>query len=362
MGSAWDSSTQINPLIRPPSPVLLSGLTQLDEGEEWLLKPQQDAQNPHLWSPGIKLGVKKGSFCHQTELFGPVLSVMCAENLEEALQLANSTPYGLTSGIHTLDEREQQFWEQKIVSGNCYINRSITGAIVRRQPFGGCKESSFGRGAKAGGPNYVLQLMHAAQTGMPEERQPVQHCVEIDAALCQNSWDSTQKELWKASLESYAFQWEHHFSKKHDPSQVLGQHNFFTYASHPDLCLRLQQKDAPLDFLRALAAAVICKAALSVSLSEEQYKMISNPALFSNLHFLIETEEQFLLRIKNGEIKKVRWLAPPSSEVQEALAQHGCNSFVAPVLANGRLELLNYLREVSLSIDSHRYGFEADND
>ena len=154
---------KVNPLINAPSAHLLRALTSLEEGEEWLLQPQQDTLNPNLWSPGIKIGVKPYSFTHQTELFGPVLGVMCADNLEEAIALANATPYGLTAGLHTLDEREQLLWKKTIVAGNCYINRGITGAIVRRQPFGGCKGSSFGKGAKAGGPNYLIQLMNPSQ-------------------------------------------------------------------------------------------------------------------------------------------------------------------------------------------------------
>ena len=62
VGSPWDLKTKINPLIRPPGPTLLKGLKELEEGEEWLLEPKQDPHNPHLWSPGIKLGVKVSSF------------------------------------------------------------------------------------------------------------------------------------------------------------------------------------------------------------------------------------------------------------------------------------------------------------
>ena len=99
-----------------------------------------------------------------TELFGPVLGLMRAEDLAHAIQLANMVPFGLTSGLHSLDEREKTFWLEHIEAGNCYINRTITGAIVRRQPFGGCKASSFGNGSKAGGPNYVCEFMRPQQT------------------------------------------------------------------------------------------------------------------------------------------------------------------------------------------------------
>src|SRR5205085_824401 len=118
--------------------------------------------NPSLWSPGIKLGVAPGSFSHTTELFGPVLSVLRAEGLEQAIDLVNATPYGLTAGLHSLDEREQARFTERVQCGNLYVNRTITGAIVGRQPFGGHKASSAGPGAKAGGPNYLVQLMELA--------------------------------------------------------------------------------------------------------------------------------------------------------------------------------------------------------
>src|SRR5699024_7093765 len=148
----------------------LEGLTTLEEGEVWLLKPQQDPSNPRLWTPGIKLGVKPSSKAYRTEYFGPVLSIMCADDLNHAIELANGTGYGLTSGLQSLDEREETLWRQRNTAGNRYVTRTTTGAIVQRQPFGGCKQSSFGKGIKAGGPNYVAQLMQAAQKELPDQR------------------------------------------------------------------------------------------------------------------------------------------------------------------------------------------------
>ncbi len=167
VGSAWDLTSRITPLTQPPGAALRRALTVLDEGEEWLLEPRPDAANPQLWSPGIKLGVRQASFFHQTECFGPVLGLMRAENLDEAIGLANGTPFGLTSGIQTLDDREIAKWVDRVEAGNLYVNRPITGAIVGRQPFGGWKASSVGPGAKAGGPNYVLQLARWRQVSRP---------------------------------------------------------------------------------------------------------------------------------------------------------------------------------------------------
>ena len=84
---------------------------------------------------------------------------MEARDLDEAIDLVNATGYGLTSGLESLDDREQQLWQEHIRAGNLYINRPTTGAIVLRQPFGGMGKSAVGPGIKAGGPNYVVPLM-----------------------------------------------------------------------------------------------------------------------------------------------------------------------------------------------------------
>lgn len=342
IGSPWNLNTKMNPLIRAPNSVLLQGLTHLEPGETWLLEPKQDPSNPQLWSPGIKLGVKPSSFTFQNELFGPVLGIVRADNLQHAFHLMNQTPYGLTAGIHTLDEREQHEWLDKIEAGNCYINRTITGAIVQRQPFGGCKESSFGKGAKAGGPNYLVQMMQPIQTALPQERSLPNEKVK---AL---TFVGSELELWEASVGSYAYHWEHYFSKMHDPSQVRGQDNFLRYTPHSHLVLRGQKGDSFLDLLRFSAAALTCGASFEVSVDEG---VISNPH-----SFIIESDDAFAKRIEKDKMKRIRLLQAPSSVILQAAAQAPAYLDIGPILANGRLELLHFLREVAISRDYHRYG------
>ncbi len=71
VGPSWKFQSFSTPVVRPPGKALERGLTQLDAGEEWLLKPEMIDGNPCLWSPGIKLGISPGSWFHQTECFGP---------------------------------------------------------------------------------------------------------------------------------------------------------------------------------------------------------------------------------------------------------------------------------------------------
>lgn len=349
-GSPWNLRTRLNPLIQAPTPALWRGLTTLEKGEEWLLEPEQDENNPNLWSPGIKLGVKAGGFTHQNELFGPVLGLMRAKDLDHAIELANGTPYGLTSGLHSLDEREQEKWMKNIKAGNCYINRGITGAIVQRQPFGGCKDSSFGKGAKAGGPNYVIQLANVRRTGLPKERdQEDKHVAMLNQYAHELAEDD--QELWCASIESYSYFWKRYFRKDHDPSLVAGQDNIFRYVPHDHVVLRVQSEDAKIDILRVMAAALTTGTPLEVS-GDSQW--ITN--LPAGITWFKETEGQFIERLSKHAIKRVRLLQEPSKELCQALAEAACRVHLDPVMANGRVELLNYLREVSISRDYHRYG------
>ena len=148
----------MGPLVEPAAGKLLRALTTLEPGERWLARPRRLDPDGRLWTPGVKHGVAPGSFFHVTECFGPVLGVMRAASLDEAIALQNAVPFGLTGGLHSLDEDEIRTWLDRVEVGNAYVNRHITGAIVRRQPFGGWKASVVGPGAKAGGPHYVAQL------------------------------------------------------------------------------------------------------------------------------------------------------------------------------------------------------------
>ncbi len=357
VGPAHDLSVKIGPIIRAPSEALKRGLTTLDEGEEWLLQPHPDPHNPNLWTPGIKLGVKLGSFTQQTELFGPVLGLIRAKNLDEAIAIANSTKYGLTAGLQSLDEREQKKWIREIEAGNCYINRTMTGAIVRRQPFGGTKESSFGAGSKAGGPNYLRELMHPKEVELPQEKYPINEWVNSLTAFFEKIPLSKEElGVWYASTANYSYWWKR-MQEKRDVTKLVGQDNFFFYLPRKNITLRLNEKDPLLDHLRVIAAALTCKSPLEISwTSSTKSHALNWVDLVPLLRVVDETEEEFLERVKSGKMRRVRIVSKANDALKKASAPNACHIAEEPVLSNGRFELLYYLREVALSIDYHRYG------
>jgi len=354
VGSAWELTSRITPLTQEPGAALRRALTILDEGEEWLLEPRPAADNAQLWSPGIKLGVRPGSFFHRTECFGPVLGLMRAESLDQAIELVNAQPFGLTSGIQTLDDREIARWVDGIEAGNLYVNRPITGAIVGRQPFGGWKASSVGPGAKAGGPNYVLQLARWRQESRPDVDEPLPAPLNALLERCVEALDDDDaRALVRASAASYARAWREHFGREHDPMAIRGERNAFRYRP----CRRVIVRGATtVELCQVTLATYVAGTSLTVSLSPD-----SQPwawlAECDGVDLVVEAEAGFVDRLAHPkDAERVRVWGPISTAARAAANRTGLAVIDAPVLASGRLELCWYLREQTVSRVLHRYG------
>ena len=133
-----------------------------------------DFARGHFVEPAIVDGAPKDSRLFQDEFFAPVLAVAKVKSLDEAIKLANDSEYGLTAGIFTNDEKEQQKFFDEIESGVTYCNRrggATTGAWPGVQSFGGWKGSGSS-GKSALGPYYVAQFMRDAQTWNRASSQP----------------------------------------------------------------------------------------------------------------------------------------------------------------------------------------------
>ncbi len=120
------------------------------------LRREDVPQSGNFVGPSI-VEVPTTSWVWRDEVFTPLLAVARARSIDEAFELANATPYALTGGIFTRSPSVVARAARDLRAGNVYINRTTTGAVVGRQPFGGYGLS--GAGSKAGGPDYLLQFV-----------------------------------------------------------------------------------------------------------------------------------------------------------------------------------------------------------
>ncbi|MFI2707631.1 bifunctional proline dehydrogenase/L-glutamate gamma-semialdehyde dehydrogenase, partial [Nocardioides sp. CER28] len=231
VGYPHDPSAQVGPLIEPASGKLLDALTRLDPGERWLVEPRRLDDTGRLWSPGVKEGVRPGSRSHLTEFFGPVLSVMTAATLDEAVALQNQVAFGLTAGLHSLDPAEVRTWLDGVEAGNVYVNRGITGAIVRRQPFGGWKRSAVGTGTKAGGPNYLFGLTDWSSTFATSTAAPLATSGRLLEAARRAGLEGCDR--LERSFRSDAAVWAQEYAATRDVSQVSAERNALRYLPVP---------------------------------------------------------------------------------------------------------------------------------
>jgi len=360
VGSVWDFGNRIGTLANPVSGNLKKALESLEGNEEWALKPSYVDDNEYMLKPSIKWGVDEGNFIHMNELFGPVLAVIKARDLKHAVEIVNSTGYGLTSGIESLDEREIKYWKANLKAGNLYVNRGTTGAIVLRQPFGGMGKSAIGAGRKVGIFNYITQFVDFTETSKPK----VSKKYNTDLTRFIDSCKSANKEdieKLSVALQSYYENYENEFSQEKDYCNVRGEDNHFRYIPLKNVLIRVSNDDTIFEAVSRILAARVSGVHFKVSINNndevknflEQAKDILLTARDS---MIVQDDNSFAEglaqydRVIYSDINKV-----PGSVFKEA-SKTATFIVRAKPMMEGRLELLNYFIEQSISHSYHRYG------
>lgn len=315
-GDPWDFHTQVGPMAVPINE-RIKHVLDTTKDEEWLVKPELEGE--YLLKPGIKWGISTEDFGYTNELFGPILFVMKANGLYDAIEKVNNVKYGLTSGIESLAREEIRYWKNNIMAGNLYANRSTTGAIVLRQPFGGMKASCYGFGMKAGGVNYVRQFLNLKPTA-------------VDMDKVENN---------------YLGYFLAHFNKEVDYAKVRGQHNTCRYLK-PNKVLVLIGEDTTQQSLDMVLTAC------GVLKIEAELFAVSEPKVECDFQKIPSWGD--LVSEINFETR-VRCLTQEiGDDFRIALHEKHIHIYDKEPNPNGRFELLNYLTEQSISVNYHRYG------
>jgi RHH-type proline utilization regulon transcriptional repressor/proline dehydrogenase/delta 1-pyrroline-5-carboxylate dehydrogenase len=367
VGYGSESDVTVGPLIEAPSSKLERALTQLDEGETWLLKPKQLDDTGRLWRPGVKIGVQKDSFFHLNECFGPVLGLMKAKNLEHALELQNGTDFGLTAGVHSLNTEEIKYWLDNIEAGNLYVNRGITGAIVERQPFGGFKRSSVGWGLKAGGRNYLLQFGRFVETPKTLSVDSTLLNDKVSTYLSQVAAvvDSDKERAWLQEAASSDSYWHKELYSRDsyglslDKGVMENEANYHRYLPLNNVVVRVSRTASKAEVARVVMAAKLTDTEIQLSfaksfitsrnLSREELETLSGGFKISS-----SEEESFNPQILPGT--KLLLVGPREARISELQENPDLFVFGNDITKSGRITLLYLMREQAIAITQHRFG------
>jgi RHH-type proline utilization regulon transcriptional repressor/proline dehydrogenase/delta 1-pyrroline-5-carboxylate dehydrogenase len=276
--------------------------------------------------------------------------------------------------------------------GVIYVRRSTVGAIVGRQSFGGWGDSRRGPGIHAGGINYVTNLMSFTESAEPPVRtvSPEELLVSYTGVF-KGATDATvvatvvgadavgflqmtarllADPAWRRAgvgIRSAAEQWVDYFSREQRPAQdVRGEDNVHRYRPLGRVVVRLTGATAPTDALIMIAASRFAGNDVEVShgsgssVAALLKKTYPEMLTLSGVHWMEEDAALASLRLTaSGEHVTVRYAASEQAEKEllDAAAQHP-RLFVCrlPVLMTGRIELLRYLQEQTVSDTYHRYG------
>ncbi len=363
VGYPWNPESQMGPLIDEPGEKLKRGLTTLGAGERWAVEPKQLDESGKLYSPGVRYGVKRGSEYHLTEYFGPILGVMSASTLEEAVELVNEVDFGLTSGLHSLDRDELAYWMENIQAGNIYVNRGITGAIVQRQPFGGWKKSAIGAGTKAGGPNYLVGMGSWVDAPV---RETAALSVFDERLLNAAELSETDSAWLRGALGSDKLWWNQEFNQAKDRSGLVAERNIFRYKP-VDVTVRFEaatSEHGVAEALRVVAAGVTAGSRVLLSSGLELPRGVRNLFAEHSVIVVDEDADAFAARAarlaaKTGPTSssRIRLIGGSVKALSEATdGKPDVAIYASPVTGAGRVEMLPFLHEQAVSITAHRFG------
>jgi succinate-semialdehyde dehydrogenase/glutarate-semialdehyde dehydrogenase len=146
MGNPGNEGTRLGPMqsVHARDEVHRQVTESIAKGAKLLLGGRVPDRPGAWYPPTVLTNVRPGQPAYDEEVFGPVAAIIAADDEADAIRIANSSPYGLGSGVLTSDlERGRRIAAQEIEAGSCFVNENVRSDP--RMPFGGVKHSGFGR-------------------------------------------------------------------------------------------------------------------------------------------------------------------------------------------------------------------------
>lgn len=365
---------QIAPLTSRPTKQEIRALTELEPGEKWLLVPRQLDDAGLVWSPGIRTGVKVDSEFWVNARRMPVIGVLQAGGLSDAIVAQNSIGSGSSASLFTNDETEMLQWLEETFAASLTVNKTATRARIERLPTGMWrKQSQTGEGL-AGGPNRLINLGHWQ---MREGTSSVTlHLRGLDAAVralietAQSALEYHEFDLVRRAALADALAMRTQFGQVRDSVQLQTELNFLRYepvAVHVRAAI-----DAPFaSLVRVLVAGMLAGSPITISSARALPKKFKAVLDMQDIVNTVEDDESWLERVSLqgpavsgiGEVpaERVRLIGGDAVRVSEWISAHpGLSVWGEAVTIAGSVELLGFMREQAVSIAATRHGFATE--
>lgn len=369
-GEADPLSFELGPLPQAPGEAGLRALTELDLGEEWLVEPERLDDEGLLWRPGVRAGLRRDSRFWRDAAGMPVIGLITARTLDEALELQHELGGGGVAGLYSGAAAELLPWLERTRAASLTVGRPTGPGRIERLPGGGWGEAGMGVQPLAGGPNRLVTLgSWELREGTPSSTLHLRGLdpevqVLIEAAQAVLDYESFDR-VRRAAL-SDALSWRTALGRVHDEIGLGVERNLLRRWPVA-VQLRLAEGGAVAGLIRALAAALLVRAPVTVSTGEVLPKQVSEFLASQGIAVSLERDDAWLERLAVGgadgegagslPVSRVRLIDGDAVRAAEWLGgQDRVAVWAEPVTMAGPVELLTFLREQSISVSAHRYG------
>ncbi len=349
----WTEAADLGPLSRPLTEAQRALLTETHDDETWLVRPVAQGLNAQMWTPGVMLGVRPGSpLTTQAARELPLISLIRVGSVTEALVLQKSISAAGAAALYSPDETLIAQWSHSMSSSRAGVYKLFINCCPQSRP-GLLPDAACGIPARcpapqAGGPHYLTALCHWQEVARPQQR--------ISSGASKRHipfapWDSLSPKpssedsmRLTAAAGSLACWWEKEFGRQHELKTYEGELVTRHYTALP-LCLRAEKATSDIDLAIAIMAALTAGSELQLS-SASLHPWMPRALEPLGISVTIEPREEFEARFAEFAERGicVRDTAATTTTRQHAAAV-GLQLCTDSVLANGRLELLHYLRE-----------------
>ncbi|WP_251364168.1 MULTISPECIES: proline dehydrogenase family protein [unclassified Leucobacter] len=358
---------RMGPMPAEPTNSEWAALTALDPGEKWLVQPKPLDESGRLWSPGVRTGTQKSSVFVRDYPGVPVIAVLTAHTLGEAIALQNAHGTGAVAGLHSTDPDEIGAWVDQVEAATLAVGRPTTGLRVERQPSGGWNEAGMGAQPLAGGPSRLIPL--GSWTAREGTQSSTLHLRGLDPEVqllieaAQASLDYDAFDRVRRAALSDALTWRTSLGLVTDRVGLGVEGNLLRYwpvASH----IRIAEGAELASLVRVLAAAFIVGAPFTLSTGDPLPREIAEVLATQGIEVSLERDADWLERLAASGAPgpgvpalRIRLIGGNPVQVAEWLGGLERTAVWAePVTMAGPVELLSFLREQSISISAHQRG------